>query len=129
MADTPPRRGLYSSLRGLLATGVAVLQVRLELLSTEVQEEKARLVGLLAYGAAGVLLLCAGVVFLAVFLTVLLWDSNRLLVLGVFSALFLMGGFVAITVARRLGSSDSKLFSESLAELTQDRAALRPPSE
>ena len=129
MSDTPRSRGLYSSLRGLLASGLAMLQVRLELLATEVQEEKARLVGLLAYGAAGILLLCAGAVFLAVFLTVLLWDSHRLLVLGIFSALFLGAGFLALGVARSHGRADSRLFSASLAELAGDRAALEPPRE
>lgn len=124
MADQPRSRGLYSSLRGLVAGGVALLQTRLELLSTEFQEEKARLLGLLAYGAVALILLAAGAVFLAVFLTVVLWDSHRLLVLGVFAALFLAGGALAAVVALRLARAESQLFSASLAELAQDRAEL-----
>ena len=126
MVEAPRSRGLFSSLRGLVATGVATLQVRLELLSTELQEEKARILGLLAYGAAALVLLAVGLVFLAIFFTVLLWDSNRLLVLGVFSALFLGAGGVTLTLAMRLARSDSRLFSASLAELAQDRSALEP---
>lgn len=126
MPDTPRSRGLLSSLRGLLATGVATLRTRLELLATELQEEKARVLGMLAYGAAAVILLSAGVVFLAVFLTVLLWDSHRLLALGVFSALFLGAGALALALAMRLARSGSRLFAASLAELAQDRAALEP---
>ena len=124
MADQSRPRGLYASLRGLVAGGVALLQTRLELLSTEFQEEKTRLLGLAVYGAAALILLAAGAVFLAVFLTVLLWDSNRLLVLGVFSALFLGGGVLAATVALRLARTESQLFAASLAELAQDRAEL-----
>lgn len=120
----PPSRGLYASLRGLVTTGVAVLQTRLELLSTELQEEKARVLGLVAYAAAAVILLAVGSVFLAVFLTVLLWDSNRLLALGVFAALFLGAGTLALTMARRLARTESRLFAASLAELAQDRADL-----
>lgn len=120
----PPSRGLYASLRGLVTTGVAVLQTRLELLSTELQEEKARVLGLVAYAAAAVILLAVGSVFFAVFLTVLLWDSNRLLALGVFSALFLGAGALALTMARRLARTESRLFAASLAELAQDRAGL-----
>ena len=120
----PPSRGLYASLRGLVTTGVAVLQTRLELLSTELQEEKARVLGLVAYAAAAVILLAVGSVFFAVFLTVLLWDSNRLLALGVFSALFLGAGTLALTMARRLARTESRLFAASLAELAQDRADL-----
>lgn len=126
MADQPRSRGLYSSLRGLVATGVALLQTRLELLSTELQEEKARLIGLLAYGAAALILLGVGIVFLAVFLTVLLWDSHRLLALGVFAALFLGAGSLALALAMRLARNGSRLFAASLAELAQDRAELEP---
>lgn len=124
---TPPRsRGLYSSLRGLAATGAALLQNRLELLGAELQEEKARVFGLLVYGAAALLLLAAGAIFLAVFLTVLLWDSHRLLALGVFAALFLAAGAAALSLALRLARQPSTLFAASLAELAQDRAALDP---
>lgn len=111
-------------MRGLVATGVAIAQNRLELLATELQEEKGRVLGLLAYGAAALLLLIIGAAFLAVLLTVLLWDSHRLLALAVFSALFLGGGLLALAQARRLAAADSKLFAASLAELGQDRAAL-----
>lgn len=126
LSETPRSRGLFSSLRGLAATGVATLQNRLELLSVELQEEKARLLGLLVYGAAALILLATGVVFAAVFITVLLWDSHRLLALGVFSALFLAAGVFALTAARRLTASASRPFEASLAELVRDRAALDP---
>jgi uncharacterized membrane protein YqjE len=122
MADVPAR-GLFASLRGLAATAVAIVQTRLELLGTELQEEKARLLGLLAFGAAALILLAAGLVFLAVFLTVLLWDNNRLLALGVFAALFLGGGAVSLLVALRHARTPSRLFAASLAELARDRAA------
>lgn len=123
MAEASPRGGLFASLRGLLATGVAIAQTRLELLATEIQEERARVFGLAAFGAAALIFLAAGLVFLAVFLTVLLWDNNRLLVLGIFSALFLAGGAVALLVALRYARAPSRLFAASLAELGRDRAA------
>ena len=82
-------------------TALALARVRLELLATEVQEEKARLLGLLVFGGAAILLLVAGIVFLAAFLTVLLWESHRLVVLGFFAATFLGAGFGMAMVARR----------------------------
>jgi len=121
MAEAAPRGGVFASLRGLLATGVAIAQTRLELLAAELQEEKARVGGLLIFGGAAVILLAAGLVFLAVFLTVVLWDSNRLLVLGVFASLFLVGGFVSLLIARRYARTPSALFAASLAELARDR--------
>ena len=116
--------GLFASLSGLLGTAVGLVQTRLELLATEIEEEKFRLIGLLGYGAAAFLLLGAGIVFLAIFLTVLWWDSNRLLVLGIFSALFLLLGGIALTLAWGCAHARARLFFASLAELTQDRAAL-----
>jgi uncharacterized membrane protein YqjE len=123
MADPTSRGGLFASLRGLAATGLALLQTRLELLAVEVQEEKTRALSLAAYSVAAVILLSAGVVFLAVLVTVLLWDGNRLLALGVFSTLFLGGGFICLLAARRLARTPSSLFVGSLAELVKDRAA------
>jgi uncharacterized membrane protein YqjE len=107
--------------KGLLGTGVTLLHNRLELLGVELAEERARLFSMLAYGGAAFLCLAAGLIFLAVFLTVLMWDSNRLLALG--------GLFRAVPRRRRcqpaggdmgLARSGSKLFSASLAELRKD---------
>lgn len=118
----PP--GLFASARGLLGTTAALLHNRLELFGVELAEEKARLLAMLAYGAAAFLCISAGLVFLSVFLTVLLWDSNRLLALGVFSALFLGAGIATLLIALNLARGGSKLFSASLAELRRDRDSL-----
>lgn len=120
----PGQRGLFASAKGLLGTCVILLHNRLELLGVELAEERVRLVSLLAYGAAAFLCIAAGLIFLAIFLTVLLWESNRLLALGVFSALFLGAGVASLTLAMSLARSGSKLFSASLAELRKDRDAL-----
>lgn len=121
MSSSP---GLFSSLRGFATTSVALLRTRFELLKVEAQEEVSRIIGLLLWGSAGVLLGIAGLVFLAVFLTVLVWDSQRLLALGIFSALFLAAAGVAIAIALRLARQGSQLFAASLAELRRDEAAL-----
>ena len=120
----PGQRGLFASTRGLLATCVALLRNRLELLGVELAEERTRLVSVLAYGASAFLCLSAGLIFLAIFLTVLLWESNRLLALGVFSALFLGAGIASLALAIGLARSGSKLFSASLAELRKDAEVL-----
>lgn len=116
--------GLFASLRGFAATAVALLRTRLELLQVEAREEVNRIAGLMLWGVAAVLLGVAGLVFLAVFLTVLLWDSQRLLVLGVFSALFIAAAAVAVGMAVRLFRRGPQFFSASLAELRHDAEAL-----
>lgn len=123
--------GLLASLRGFAATSVALLRTRLELLKVEAQEEVGRVTSLLFWGVAAVLLGVSGLVFLALFITVLLWDSQRLLALGVFSALFLAATAVAVGMVWRLVGRRSQLFAASLAELRRDEAALdaRPRQE
>jgi uncharacterized membrane protein YqjE len=125
MTSLPPGGGLLGSLRGLLATGLALLQNRFELLAAELEEEKLRLLGIIAYGALAVLLFCVGLVFLAIFLTLLWWDSHRLLVVGICTLAFLLGSWIALRLAQRQSRSESRLFAASLAELKQDREALR----
>lgn len=128
MSETAPRGGLAASLRSLFGNGLGLLQTRLELLSVEAQEEKVRLLSLLGYGAAAFVLLSFGLMFLAVLVTVLLWDSHRLLALGAFTAIFLTGGFIALAAVLQLARTPSTLFSASIAELAKDRAALQPES-
>lgn len=124
MAESASRAGLYASLKGLLGSGTALLKNRLELLGVELAEERGRLLALLLWGAVAFAGLAAGLAFLAVLITVLLWENNRLLALGVFSALFLGAGFYALSMVSRLARSGSKLFAASLAELERDGAAL-----
>lgn len=117
--------GLLSSLRGFAATAVALVRTRLELLKIESQEEIGRVAGVLLWGMAAILLAVVGVTFLAVFVTVLLWDTHRVVALGIFSALFLAAAAVAIATALRLYRQGSRLFAASLAELRHDEDALK----
>lgn len=101
------------------------MRTRVGLLKVEALEEVGRVRGMLLWGIAAVLLGVAGAVFLALFLTVLFWDSHRLLALGIFAALFIAAATVAVVAVLRLARQGSQLFSASLAELRQDEAALR----
>lgn len=124
MSTTPPLR-LAASLKGLVGTVLTLLQVRLELLSVEAQEEVARVVGLLLYGVVAVILLALGLGFLAILITVALWETQRLLALAVFATLFLALGGVAAWLAYQRLQRGTALFAASLAELQQDRDRLR----
>jgi uncharacterized membrane protein YqjE len=121
--------GLLASLRGFAATSVGLVRTRLELLKVETQEELGRIAGMLLWGIAAVLLLVVGLAFLAVFFTVLLWDSQRLLALGIFAALFLGAAGVAVGIALRLARQGSQLFAASLAELRRDAVVLNAASQ
>ncbi|MDP1607072.1 MAG: phage holin family protein [Rhodocyclaceae bacterium] len=122
MSDAP--EGLLASLRGFATTAAGLLRTRLELFRLEVREEAGRIAGLYLWGFAAVLCAVVGVVFFAIFVTVLFWDSHRLLVLGIFSLLFFAVAGVAVAAALRLSRQGSRMFSASLAELQRDEAAL-----
>lgn len=123
--SVPPTR-LGTSLKGLTATVLELLQLRLELLSVEAQEEVLRVAGLLVYGAVAVAFLSLGLGFLAMLITVALWDTHRLLPLAVFAGLFLVLGVVVGWLASERLRSGTRLFSATVEELRQDREGLRP---
>ena len=118
-----PQR-LSSSLRGLASTVLELLQLRVELFSVEAQEEVVRVGALLVFGAVAVTFLSLGLAFLAMLVTVALWDSHRLLALAVFTGLFLGLGLVAAWLARGRALSGTRLFAASIEELRQDRQGL-----
>jgi uncharacterized membrane protein YqjE len=124
MAESKAGRGLFASLRQLLGTAVETLQVRLALLSTELEQEKLRVFDGLVWAGMAVMLLGLGVLLLCGFIVVLFWDTYRLLALGVLSALFLGLGTWLLLTARRHLQSPGGLFNTSVEELGRDLAEL-----
>ena len=118
-AQQAPER-VTQALRGWLHDGVQLLRVRLELLSVEAREHALAVVELLVAAMAAVILLGLGLGFLAVLLTVLLWDSHRLLALAIFATLFLTLGGVALLMLRSRWQASQRWFDASLGELRQD---------
>ena len=119
-------RGLGASLQGLMATVLAIIHTRLELLVTEVEEEKRRLLATVAWGAVGVLVGCFALAFAAVFITVLFWDSHRLLVVGLMTMTFGLISAWAMHRVKVLVRESGQMLAATLAELDADRQALMP---
>lgn len=117
-------RGLGASLQGLMATLVAIFHTRLALLVAEIEEEKRRLLATVAWGAVAVLVGCFALAFAAVFITVLFWDSHRLLVLGLMTLAFALIGAWAMHRVKVLLQESGELLTATLAELEADRQAL-----
>ncbi len=112
-------------LRALLGDAAELLQVRLELLSLEAREDIGQLLTLGVQAALAVVLLAFGLIFLALFLTVVLWDTQRLLALGIFTTGFLGGGVVLALLAWQRLRRGLRLFRSSIEELRADRERLR----
>lgn len=126
MTAPETERGLFASLRQLLATAAETAQVRLALLSTEIEQEKLRLFDGLLWAGLALLLLGFGALLLCAFIVLLFWDGYRLAALGVLAALFLGAGVWLMRIARDRLQSPGGLFNASVQEFGRDRAGLAP---
>jgi uncharacterized membrane protein YqjE len=125
MTPPPDDSRTAARVRGLLADVAELAQVRLELFAVEARQDLARLAGLAGLAVLAAVFIAFGLVFLAVFLTVLLWDSQRLLALGVFTAFFLGGGAALAGVLWLRARRGVYLLSATREELRRDRERLR----
>ena len=91
----------------------------------EAHEEKERIAGVLLWAVFAALLAGFGVLMLTVLITVALWDSYRLLALGVSTAVLLAAAGFAVVKLKALIALPSTLFQTSIAELRDDADALR----
>lgn len=117
--------GLFESLKTLSVSLVSIVHTRLELLSTDVAEEREHLTSflvlvLVALGCFGV-----GVVLLAMLVVVAFWETHRLLALAGMTGIFLAAGFGLGWFAMHRVRTKPRLFEASLAELSKDRQQLR----
>jgi len=117
--------GLFESLKTLSVSLVSIVHTRLELLSTDVAEEREQLTSflvlvLVALGCFGV-----GVVLLAMLVVVAFWETHRLLALAGMTGLFLAAGVGLGWLAMHRVRTKPRLFEASLAELSKDRQQLR----
>jgi uncharacterized membrane protein YqjE len=117
--------GLLDSIRKLAITLTGVLQTRLGIFATELEEAKLQLSQLLLLGLVALFCLGLGIVLLAVFFVVLFWDSYRLAVLGVMAGFFLGMGIFAVLALRAKAAENTEMFSATLAELAKDREQLK----
>lgn len=117
------------SLRRLGASLLALGRIRLELFSIEFQEEKQRVASLAFWAVLSALAVGFAGVFLALALTVWLWETHRLVVLALATLAWVGLAIFGVMRVKGLAARGSTLFESSLAELRRDEAALRasPP--
>lgn len=117
-------RGLFTSVKALLGSLLGMAQTRLELLASELEEERLRLIRLLFYSLLMLFFFCLGIVLLTLLVIAVFWDTQRLLAIGLATASYL--GIAAWLAAYVVNQARRKprLFSASIAELAADRAAL-----
>lgn len=116
--------GLFDSLKTLSISLVGIVHTRLELLSTDIAEEREHLITLLVLVLLALFCLGVGVVLLAMLIVVAFWDSHRLLALGGVTGVFLIASAGMAWFAMHKTRTRPRLFAASLAELSKDRQHL-----
>ena len=119
-AGAPRPPGLVGSITRLGRTALAALHTRLEILGTEIEEERIRFAGLALLVAAIAFCLQMAVLLFVILTVVLLWETHRALTLGVLSAAFLVAGVALFLWLRHRLRTRPRMFASTLGELAKD---------
>lgn len=127
MSKAGGREGLFAALKNIPVTLLAIGQTRLELFANEVEAEKLTVLRMLLLAQA--MMFCAGLgLLLAVALiTLLMWDQ-RVVVVAVFAALFLLAAALFYRALMRIVNAPEPAFAATLAELREDMRQLKAAS-
>ena len=120
-----PSKSSFDSLKALPASFVALLETRLDLISTELEEEQERLKEMIVLNVIALSCGSLGIIFLTLFVVVIFWETHRFYALGGFALLYLGLGLIAALILRRKALSKPRLFSATLSELAKDREQLK----
>jgi uncharacterized membrane protein YqjE len=120
-----PIAGLFRSLARLVATFVAIARTRLELLTTELQQEIHRVAEIMVWTLIALLAAGIGLFLLALVIVFVFWDTHRLLASVVVTGTFFVIALVAALVLRAKLKSRPRLLEATLAELATDVSGLK----
>lgn len=121
------RGGLLQSIKRLAGGVLAAAQTRLEILATEIEEERLRLEQLLLLALAAAFCLGMSLVLGIAFVVIYFWDTHRLLAIALFAAAFLSAAAAFGWILRIKVRHRPKPFPVTRGELAKDGAMLREP--
>jgi len=119
-----PVTGLFASVRDLLATALAIVHTRLELVTTEIEEELHRVAEILVWMFVVVFFAGLTVLMLAFVIVVAFWEEHRLLAASLTTLGFLAITAIALLVVRAKARARPKLLEATIEEIKRDREAL-----
>jgi uncharacterized membrane protein YqjE len=122
--DAGHTESLLESLRGVAKTFVALVQTRIEIFASEVDEERTRVGRILVLAVVALFCLGLALVLGVLLIVVLFWDNNRLLALCILTGVFALGGVAALLALRSAVRNRPKFLSATLAELRKDQKGL-----
>ncbi len=120
-----PLTGLFQSLNNFVATLVGITHTRLQLLTTELQEEVQQVGQLLIWSFVALFAAMMALFLGALTVIFVFWDTHRIL-----AALLMTGAFVLIAVVAALilvqkVKAKPPMLDATLSELAKDRDQLR----
>lgn len=120
-----PVSGLFHSLNNFASTLIAIAHTRLQLLTTELQEEVRQVGAILLWAFIAAFAAMTGLFLGALAVIFVFWDTHRIA-----ASLAMIGLFVAIAVVAALVlvkklRGKPPLLDDTLAELAKDRDQLR----
>ncbi|NOG32308.1 hypothetical protein HLB35_12085 [Halomonas sp. TBZ9] len=122
MSSGPAQRTLDAA-RRLLKTLFANGETRLRLAVLELEEERARLLGLMLLVGASLVLLLLGVATLTALVVIIFWDSYRIAAIAISSGVLIATSLLLSLIAMRKARRHT-LFKETLKQFATDRALL-----
>jgi uncharacterized membrane protein YqjE len=122
--DTGPVGGLFKSIANLVANLIATAQTRIELLTTELQEEIHRAAELLVWTLVALLAAAMGLFLTALVIIFVFWDTHRVLASVLVASSFFVIAAAALVVLRAKVRNRPRLLEGTLAELAKDREQL-----
>jgi uncharacterized membrane protein YqjE len=126
---TEHRPGLLASLQRLVATVVEILHTRIEIVATDLEEERERLRQMLVLTLFMLFFAWGSLLFLSFFVVVYYWDTARLAAVGGITLLYLGLAVVTAGILWRQLKTRPRLFTTTLSELARDRERLRSTEE
>jgi uncharacterized membrane protein YqjE len=117
--------GLFRSLTNLAATLVAIAQTRLELLTTELQEEVHYTVGILVWAFIALLTAMIALFFGGLTIVLVYWETHPVIAALTVTAVFLALAIVAILILASRIKGRPRFLDATLTELSKDARSLK----
>ena len=124
-SEPGPIASLFRSIAKLAATFVAIAHTRLELLTTELQQEVYRVAEIMVWTVVAVLAAGIGLFMAALVIVFVFWDTHRMLASIIVTSVFFLISLVALLVLRAKLKSKPPLLEGTLAELATDAVHLK----
>lgn len=125
----PPPSGVIDSVRSFMASWVAVIKTRVEILSLEIEEQREWMQQIVLLAVAALFCASLGMILVTLLVVAAFWETDgRLWVIGGFALLYVGGGIALGLSLKSKLHNKPKIFAATAEELGKDYATLQPRS-